>query len=740
MADQPEDPKPLQDEELAGAIRNELEVATVFVDTDLGLSRARATKFYRGDKFGDEEPGRSQIVMPVVRDTARATLPALMRIFFGGQRVMEFSPGAQASSRAAQAAADATATVNHVVMNQNPGWSILWNAFKDGLVRKSGWLTWWWDDSEEITARDYSGVSEEQLHEMAATIMDDEQLDVLGKTQVGTQMVPSPPQPEVIPHPVDGSPVMTGNLVQAPPQQVPVFEYTIRLTKKAKVNKVKIECVPPEEIIFSPECASIDGERPPLLIGRRQMKTRGQLIKMGVPEELLKDAGNGELTLENNPEQLARNPRQQMNRLTSGQTPDQDKLGFYDLYFRVDADGDGIDELLHVQCVGSNLKVWNKMYAEDVNLALLCPDPEPHVLIGMSQADSLMDLQLMISHVWRDVLDSLKLSIFPRTAYVEGQANVDDILNTEIGAAIRMRQPGMVQELTHSFTGQQAFPLFELFDQIREQRTGVGKAAMGMDADALQSTTPAAAIQSITAAQSQIELIARVFAETGMKRLFRGVLKLLCRNQDHKMQFRLNGHDYVVNPLEWDENMDLSIDTGLGTGNPGLKIQTLQYVDQQQQAAIGSMGPDNPLCSLQEAYNLRVAMLELAGFHDVQRFWRNPTESMKQGKQIQSPKSPEQTLAEAEMSIKQASEQREMLQIVLDDDRAREAQTADLFFRAADIFGKYGITVNLPALQQQMNAHHVEAANAAAATSTGAPPHPSISPLPALPPGVQPTE
>jgi hypothetical protein len=334
-----------------------------------------------------------------------------------------------------------------------------------------------------------------------------------------------------------------------------------------------------------------------------------------------------------------------------------------------------------------------------------------------------MDLQLMWSHVMRDVLDSLKLSIFPRTAFVEGQANVDDILNTEMGGAIRMRAPGMVQPFNHEFAGQKAFPLFDLFDKIQERRTGVGAATMGMDGSALQSTTAQAAQQSISASQQMVELIARIFAETGMKRTFKGVYQLLVENEDHEMQFRLNGRDYTVNPSKWGD-LDIAIDTGLGLGSEATKLQALSAHAEYISSTLGAMGIDNPMASLQELYNTRKKMLEIAGIRDIQRYMRDPGMSMQQGKKIQSPKSPEQTVADAEIQIKGRIEDRQTLSIILEDDRVREQQIMDLALRAADIAGKYGTQVDVQSIRALMarEKHDADATLAAQAPPVGAPP------------------
>jgi hypothetical protein len=679
-----EAPQRIDDETLGQALETELQDAITFADSELAPMRAAATHYYQAREFGDEEQGRSAIVMPVVRDTVRATLPSLMRIFFGSQRVVEFSSGTPTSGDFAE---DATTTVNYVFTRQNPGYQIAWAAFKDALVRKTGWVKYWWDDSLKVSYRTFSGVSEQQLEQALATLdKTHEKLEVREKVQVGEQ------QTQTVGVDANGSPVPVM-------QAVPVYEYKIDIVSRKPVNQVRVAAVPPDEILVCRDASATDGAR---LIAHRTKKTRGELVAMGVTKEQLNAAPMDDYDRSTNIEVIARQPTEQTvpDRDSSGLTWDQVKVAYYECYYNVDVDGDGISELRKVCRLGLTGPIVYNEPIDEVPLALFCPDPEPHVVFGLSQADYVMDLQLVYSHIWRDILDSLKASIFPRTAYVEGQVNVDDVLNTEIGAAIRMRAPGMVQTLDVPFSGDKAFPLLGMLDDVREQRTGIKNSTISTSGDALQSTTQIAAAATVTAAQAQVELIARIFAETGMKRVFRGILKLLTQHQDHAMQFKLNGRDWNVNPADWSPDMEAIVNTALGTGTQDQKLAVLSSVAAAQKEVLMTIGAENPLCSLQEFYNTQVSMLELAGFRDTHRYWRNPTISKQQGIGIPSPKpSPEQVLAQAQVEIERAKGETESLKIILQDDRERDKNEADMFLRAEELRARYGAQVNLGLLK-----------------------------------------
>lgn len=670
------------------ALEAEVLDACSYAESEIAPIREAATRFYNAEPFGDEEEGRSQIVIPVVRDTVRATLPSLMRVFFGGQRVVEFT-GSNGVS--AEIADDMTEAVHHVVMRANPGFEIFWAAFKDALVRKVGWIEWYWDESIEQKSKTFSGVTDEQLADIEAELKPGENIEVLQAEQVGE----APPQPVI--DPATQQPLIdpaTGQPAMLPP--APILEYKVRLTTKKPRKQAKICAVPPEEIIWSRDATSPYTAR---LIGRQREITRGEAVSMGIPQEIIDAAEGGYSALQFNMEKLARNPGVDVGTDAATQTPDQQKLFYFSGFYRVDQDGDGISELRRICTLGTNfIEVLNE-YADEVQLAAFCPDPEPHTVAGLSQADNVADLQVIESHVRRDILDSLKASIFPRMAYVEGQANVDDVLNTEIGGAIRMLTQGAVTPIAVPFLGQQAYPVLEDLQNMRESRTGISRNAMGLDPRALQSTNAVAVAQAVTAAQAQIELIARIFAESGMTRLFRGIAKLLVENQSGEFIIPVRGEMKAMNPSKWDLDAEMSVDTGLGVGSNDSKLATLQGTAQTQATILRELGLENPLCSMQELYFTQKRILELSGFRDVHRFFTNPAEKQEELEPQEPEPTPEQVLAQAQMKISAGELNVKRLDLILKDDRERDKMEIDMLLRAAELEATTGAKVDVAAIQ-----------------------------------------
>jgi hypothetical protein len=397
-----------------------------------------------------------------------------------------------------------------------------------------------------------------------------------------------------------------------------------------KGGRARLWSLPPEEFIFNREARDLDSA---LLVAHRTGKTRGQLIALGVSEEdLLEHAGADDsatdVTLRGNAEELARRDVAGVGRVFGfGYTVDpelgraDDKILYTEAYLTIDYDGDGVAELRRICCIGPQYHPISNDPVDERPFAVFIPDPEPHTMLGGSWADRTMDIQRIKSFLLRGTLDSLSASIFPRTIYTEGQASVADILNTAIGAPIRERTPNSVRSFAHVFTGKEVLPFFGLMDEIVERRTGQEKGAQGLDADALQSMDKQGVQAAISAAQLQTELVARIFAESTLKPMFRGLLRLLIGHQPRTRVVRLRGAWTDVDPRMWDAAMDVSVNVGLGTTFVDKKIAILMQTASEQKDILTQMGLQNPMTSLAQLSNTYAKILEYQGFKDASSFF-----------------------------------------------------------------------------------------------------------------------
>lgn len=476
-----------------------------------------------------------------------------------------------------------------------------------------------------------------------------------------------------------------------------LFGCTIR--REEPDGKYCVEAVPPEEFLVDRRSRTLDDAS---LVAHRQILTVSDLIAMGYDAELINDNASTDNDLEFNEEAEERYD-------TAGssvsRSDDEGKKALYiEAYIRW-PNADGIAELTKVCCLGSAHKIVNQESVSDIPFAIFCPDPTPHTIIG--NAIDVTDLQATKSEIMRDCLDSLSQSIHPRTAIVEGAVNLADVQNNETGAIIRMRAPGMVQSLSTPFVGQSAFPMIEYLDSVKEARTGVTKLSQGMNAEALQSTTKVAVNSQIQAAQARVEVIARIFSEEpGMKRLFRGLLRLISTHQNKPMIMRLRNEYVEIDPRVWETDFDVEVNVALSDSSIEERMQVLATIIAKQESIMGSMGPNNPLVTLGQYRNTLAKTIELAGFKDASMFFNElPTDFQMPPPQQESP-SPEQLLAEVERESIVADIEKKKAQLMLDqekmvreDDRARDKLESDIMLRAAELQAKYNTSIDVASIK-----------------------------------------
>jgi len=675
-----EDDEVMSEDDLQGVISAEINDAISFIDIDIGGNRALATEYYYGQPFGDEEEGRSQVVSMDVRDTVQGILPSLMRIFFGPERVVEFSPQGPEDVASAEQATD---YVDFIFKRDNQGFKILHSAFKDALVRKCGIIKYWWDESVEVKAESFSMLDEQSM----MMLTEDPDVEISAVRE----------------YPVPGTePMNQAQGIMTPPPMM----YDVEIKRRIKTGKVKIEALPPEEFLIDRRAKSIEDAT---FVGHRTMKTVSDLVAMGYDyDEMVEVAGNGN-DFDNNQEYIARNPFAVISTANNGD-PSSKSVLYIEGYLKVDFDGDGIAEMRRICTVGTGNKVLRNEIVSERQFADFCPDPEPHTFFGMCPADVVMDIQRIKSNVQRGILDSLAQAIHPRTAIVEGQANMEDVLNTEVGAVIRMRAPGMVQPFTTPFVGQAAFPMLDYLDDIKQTRTGISKAASGLDADALQSTTKAAVSATVNAAHQHIEMIARIFAETGLRKLFTGILKLVVENQDRPRMIRLRNTFVPIDPRSWDSKMDVIVNVGVGDGTIEDRINILNQVAMRQEMLIEKTGPNNPVVSIPQYTNTLTKMLQLAGIKDSQNYFNQLPVDFQLPEPPAPKPTPEEILAQVQAQSIQADIQKKAAELQLDrermimsDDRERDRIEQDGILRRYELELKYGVQIQSAEIDAAVN-------------------------------------
>ena len=661
--------------DLVGVIKSEMDDARDFIH-QVGADRAESTEYYLGTEPSSTSSVQSEFVSTDVRESVLFMLPSIMRTFFGTKKIVEFVPKGPEDIPLAEQQTD---YINYIIQQKNPGFKVLYEVFKDALVRKTGFVKVFWDDSVMASTHEYTDLDPQSYQ---ALILD-KNVEVLKEKATKESITTIDPVTE-----------------EEITQEIPT-SYDLTIRRLMPKDQVCIEAIPPEEVLISRHARDLENSS---YVAHRMIKSVSDLVAMGYDqEEMMQYAGYGGSAIDpqSYEEQEARNPYDNMVYPDRADPGGKDVL-YIEHYLFFDFDNDGIDERVRVCTVGDGLHVLMVEQWDDLPICMFCPDPEPHTAIGSCPADYLKPIQAAKSQIMRDTLDSLGHSIFPRMGIVEGQVNIDDVLNTDIGQPIRMRAPGMVQPFAVPFVGKEAFPVLGYLDEQKENRTGVSKASAGLNADALQSTTKAAVSATMSGAQGRVELICRHFAEGGLKTMFKTVNNLVIKHQNAQDVFRLNGKFVPVDPRYWDNDKDIVVNVAISKSSDEEKFQVLTSLAGKQEQIMTTLGPNNPLVNLQQYANTLTRMIEMAGFQDAQSFINTEVPPLPPTPPEAQKPSAEEILATAEAQKAQNLAQKaiidaetDRMKIIMDDDRQRDIEEAQIRLKAIELQGKYGSQINI---------------------------------------------
>lgn len=565
-------------------------------DTGLEDARAVAIEFYQGLPFGDEVEGRSAAVTRDVsevtdfltvgilgtiissgkvvefeseqepvepdNDVQQAPQPQQqpMQGLPGGQPMQQPQPGQQVMGgnggpQMVDYGEQATASIQYQFLRKQKGYRILHDILKAGLLEKSGIVKTYIEPQPPIP----------QQHRVTVDEIEGDENDETGRTYQGSPIVQAQPADD------DWQPGMPSAL----------WDVTIHKDAAPKFCDIP---VPNEYFRVAPDAIDLDEA---VYVGECTPKTMSDLVKLGYdPADLEPIWGNAPAeTIVSQ----ARDSERSKDIKSVGQRPGVDKmLWLTEEYPLWDFDGDGIAERLFVHRIGAF--VLKVMPVDEQPYSLWSPFPMQHRLIGQSVADKTMDIQRIRSVLLRQGLDSQYLSNSPRTLVDETSMTVDtidDLLTVRPGGLIRYRgnapQPFQQQD-----TSAVAFQGMEMMSTERESRVGVTRQSQGMNPDTMNTTASGLAM-NIQSAQ-QIELyICRNFVELAVAPMFAKRYRLM-RRYGRPFRMKIQGKYTTVDPRAWPDEIDMSINVGLGTGNKDQKLQyRMQLLTIQSQAIAAGM-------------------------------------------------------------------------------------------------------------------------------------------------------
>ena len=601
------------DRELANLIDSHINDSLGFIETETSQERQTALEYYLREPYGNEVEGRSQIVTGEVAEVVDGALPQIMKVFTSSNKAVEFEPVNEGDGALAE---QMTAYANHIFYKDNNGFEIMHDWFKDALLQKVGVVKAYWNDKKNTTKEKYQNLTEDEL----TMIMQDEEVEIVEQEEV-EEVIEQDPQPAV--DPTTGQPVMDEMGMPMMMEVPPIINvyYNVKCKRTEDYSKIKIENVAPEEFLIDKRATTIEDSD---FVAQRSLVTRSDLIAMGYDPKVVETLPMGD-TLDFTPERVARyGAGEQPFNTNDSNDESMELVEYYECYVKTDLDKDGIAEL-HRVCYAGN-EVLMSEECDYVPFHSVCPIPIPHKFFGQSLADRAIDLQLIKSTVTRQMLDNLYLTNNYRVGAVEGQVNLDDLLTSTAGGVIRIKNPNALVPMTVQSSAGQSFPMLEYLDTVQAKRTGVSEASQGLDPNILQNVTATAVAAMSSAAGGKIELIARIFADTGVSSLMKGILQLVCKYQQKEKIIKVNNKFVPMNPREWNTEYNVTVNVGLGNGAKSEQLSVMQMVLDKQEQMLTQYGLSNPLVSLKQYRDTLAKFVNMAGFKDESAFLKDVTQ------------------------------------------------------------------------------------------------------------------
>ncbi len=573
----------------------------------LSAERSDAMDYYLGDMARDmpAPEGRSRAVSTDVADTIEGLMPSLMEIFCAGDEVVKFEAVGPGDVAAAEQETD---YVNHVFMQQNPGFLVLYTFIKDALLSKTGIVKVWWEERTVEERETYLDLTDDAFALLAA----DPDVEITAHSA----------RPAIPPPEGEDAPDLSAEAL-AKAEGGPLIHDVVCVRSKSAAQ-AKIEPVPPEEFGISRNARSL---RDSDYCFHKILIPQARLVAEGYDPEQVKTLPT--YTALTNIEEVRRDTVNEYQYTGDEANQAARRIETTEHYIRMDYEGDGKARLYKVRTGGQQGDILLKdgkpdiEEFDDIPFAAMTPVIQTHRFFGRSIADLVMDIQRIKTALLRALLDNAYLANNPRVEVAEqfaGPDTLDDLLVSRPGGIVRTRQPGGLNWQVVPSIAAQTFPVLEYMDAARELRTGVTRQGQGIDANALQNQSATAVNQVFTAAQARIKLIARIFAETGIRDLFSLVHEVIRKHGQARQTVQLRSRWVTVDPREWKKRDHMTINVGLGTGTRQAQLGALQMIIGAQKEAIGA-----GMVSKKNLHNSAAELVKLAGFKSPDAFFTDPS-------------------------------------------------------------------------------------------------------------------
>ena len=590
----------------------------------LGKDRVRAVEYYQGTmKDTPSDTGRSAQVTKDLRANIKKVLPSIIRTILNSDQVVEYLPDQPEDE---EGCAQATDYMNLVVLQESGARNAIYDAVHDALLLRNGILKWWHEEKRFSSVSTHTGLPDDAFYQLAGA----EDVQVLEHTE----------RQEMI----DGQPL-------------PVTLHDCKIKRISTKRQTRVAAVPRERFLIHPDAVTLEDS---LVTGEKTTIRRSDLVAMGYDRARVMALPTG---TDDDYEESVR--RVDMSITDGAEEGANEEIDFYDVFVRIDADDDGIAELHHMTFAGglNEENLLEDEECDDVQFCDIAVMRNPHQWEGVSLADDLMDLQRVKTVLLRQTLDNIYWQNNPQPI-VQGGAikNMDAVYNPEFGLPIEANQGVDVRAALGfnqvPFVASNSFSMLEYMDKEAQNRTGVSDASSGLAPDALQNMTAKASAMIEQQGIGQTEMMVRTVAD-GLKKLFRGLLRLTIKHQDMPRTVRLRNEWVQFDPRDWNAEMDCTVNTGLGAGTRERDMMVMQQVIMVQEKLLQAFGPDNPYVKPEQVYNATSKLIEASGLKTVGLYFTKPDPQEVQAKldALKSQPHPDQMKADAQMQIEQAKAQ-----------------------------------------------------------------------------------
>ena len=658
-------------QEILSVLNREISNASGFIGGELVARRKKSLEYYLGMPLGNEQEGRSQVVSNDVLDTVESLMPSLMRIFTAGDNVFSCEGVGPEDDEMARQCSD---YLNYIFYKENKGFVALYSAFKDALIQKNGILKVYWDDSNKTEREEYTRLTEDEF----ADLVSDPEVKVKNHTEYEEPILDE-----------DGKEL----------DKVTLHDCVINRTRL--YGQVRIEPVPPEEFLIERRVKDIDSAN---FVAHRTNKTRSELVEMGYDKDVVMGLPTGDSDYTREDKFVRHQNIDFSHGVQDGDKSSADIL-VHECYIKLDVNEDGKTELVKFLLAGDGTHTILDMEEVDsIPFISITPVIMPHRFHGRSVAELVEDIQLIKSTVMRQMLDNMYLTNNNRVAIQDGQVAMDDLLTNRPGGIVRTKQPpqNVMMPIPAQPITEQATTMLGYLDSVKETRTGITRQSQGLDANTLNKTATGQN-QILTQSQMRMELIARIFAETGVKDLALKMFELVCKYQQKEKIVRIRGKYIPMRPYEWKDRVNVTVQVGLGTGSKEQQLILLNAILERQMQAINlQQNAFGPMVNLRNIYNTLKKLIENAGLNGVEPYFMDPDVGAAQMPQM--PPKPPSEFEKVTLAQVQGENQRAQLKAETEIKRI-EAQMRqnllDFELKIKEIELKYGSKIDEQELKRR---------------------------------------